>query len=76
LLVPHTDAHRVRAARDNEGHLVLEALLGAPQGKDVVLDGLGKRRDAVGLSLQGNRASTQSNLRGCRLRGVMVENPT
>ena len=75
LVVPPTDTHRCCATWDDEGNLVLEAWLCAQQGTDVVLDGPGKRRDTVGLQLQGPCASTQSNLRGCCLRGAMADNP-
>jgi hypothetical protein len=45
------------------------------RGNDGFLDGPGKLRDAVGLSLQGNSASAHRNLRGCHLRGMMINNP-
>jgi hypothetical protein len=76
LLIPHTDGHCFHAAWDDEHNLVLEAWLFPQQGNDVFLDGLGKRRDAVGLQLQGDFASTHVNLQGCRLRGAMADNST
>jgi hypothetical protein len=76
VLIPHADGHRFRAAWDDEHNLVLAAWLFPQPGKDVFLNGLGKLRDAVGLQLQGNCASKYVNLQGCRLRGMIADNPT
>src|SRR4030095_12020545 len=54
-VIPYIYSHRCRAAWDDEHHLVLEAWLCPQQGNAGFLDGRGKRRDAVGLQLQGNR---------------------
>ena len=75
LAAPIDRCHHFHTAWDNKCHLVLEAWLCAQQGHDVGLDGPGKRRVTVGLQLQGHCASTQSNLRGCCLRGAMADNP-
>jgi hypothetical protein len=75
FVVPYTDAHRCRAVWDDEHHRVLEAWLCPQQGNAGFLDGRGKRRDAVRLQLQGNRASQHVNLKSCRLRDAMADNP-
>lgn len=75
LLIPYTDGRCCRAVWDDEHTLVLEAWLWPQQGNAGFLDGRGKRRDAVRLQLQGNGASQHVNLKSCRLRDAMADNP-
>ena len=64
FLVPHTDAHRFRAAWDDERHLVLEAWLLVQQGHDVVLKRPGTLRHALGLELHTHRTRNHVSLLG------------
>src|SRR6266849_4812761 len=54
--VPQTDSERFRAPLSNERDLVLESLLFSKQGEDVLLQPLGKLRNAIGLQMHINSA--------------------
>src|SRR5712664_2360705 len=64
--VPQTDSKRFRPALANERDLVPESLLFSKQGEDVLLQPLGKLRNAIGLQMHINSACKHGTLLGSR----------
>src|ERR1700722_1798089 len=60
--VPQTDCERFRTAVSNERDLVLESFLFSKQGEDVLLQPLGKLRNAIGLQMHVNSACKHGTL--------------
>jgi hypothetical protein len=71
LLVPKTDSDHFRSCSGGDEYdFVLEAVLFLKEGKNLVLDGLGKLRTGIGLQVHGNVTRKHVNLLGfVRLRG-------
>src|SRR5260370_17295235 len=57
FLIPQADSDSVPAARNEQCNFVLEALLLSQQRKGLVLDQLGKLRNALGLQTEGDTTS-------------------
>src|SRR5712664_2455748 len=68
-LVPQTDCERFRAALANKRDFVLESFLFSKQGEDVLLQLLGKLRNAIGLQMHINSACKHDTLLGSRCQG-------
>src|SRR5216683_40973 len=64
--VPQTDSERFRPALANERDFVPESLLFSKQGEDVLLQPLGKLRNAIGLQMHINSACKHGTLLGSR----------
>src|SRR6266852_6707348 len=64
--VPQTDCERFGAALSNEGDFVLESFLFSKQGEDVLLQLLGKLRNAIGFQMHINSACKHDTLLGSR----------
>src|SRR2546425_11859132 len=60
--VPQTDSERFRPALANERDFVPESLLFSKQGEDVLLEPLGKLRNAIGLQMHINSACKHGTL--------------
>src|SRR5437879_1779047 len=60
--VPQTDSERFRPALANERDFVSESLLFSKQGEDVLLEPLGKLRNAIGLQMHINSACKHGTL--------------
>src|SRR6266436_4968937 len=64
--VPQTDSERFRPALANERDFVPESLLFSKQGEDVLLQPLGKLRNAIGLQMHIDSACKHGTLLGSR----------
>src|SRR5260221_13232393 len=64
--VPQTDCERFRAALSNERDFVLESFLFSKQWEVVLLQPLGKLRNAIGLQMHVNSACKHDTLLGSR----------
>src|SRR6266403_6009578 len=64
--VPQTDSERFPAAVADEGDFVWESFLFSKQREDVLLQPLGKLRNAIGLQLHVNSACKHDTLLGSR----------
>src|SRR6266852_6011274 len=64
--VPQTDSERFRPALANERDFVPESLLFSKQGEDVLLQLLGKLRNAIGLQMHVDSACKHGTLLGSR----------
>src|SRR6266481_3705135 len=73
-LVPQTDCERFRAALANKRDFVLESFLFSKQGEDVLLQLLGKLRNAIGLQMHINSACKHDTLLGSRCQGGDSDN--
>src|SRR5258708_16541949 len=73
-LVPQTDCERFRAALANERDFVLESFLFPKQRSDVLLQLLGKLRNAIGLQMHINSACKHDTLLGSRCQGGDSDN--
>src|SRR5207302_3987526 len=62
LLITETDSNRFPSGWSDERNFVLEALLFAKQGKDFLLQRLGKVSNAIDFQTHGNVSSNHGNL--------------
>src|SRR2546425_3487698 len=62
LLIPETDSNRFPSGWSDERDFVLEAFLSAKQGKDFLLERLGKVSNAIDFQTHGNVSSNHGNL--------------
>src|SRR5712692_4930060 len=72
--VPQTDGERFRAALSHERDFVLESFLFSKQREDVLLQPLGKLRNAIGLQMHINSACKHDTLLGSRCQGGDSDN--
>jgi len=72
--VSQTDGERFRAALSNERDFVLEPFLSSKQREDVLLQSLGKLRNAIGLQMHVNSACKHDTLLGSRCQGGDSDN--
>src|SRR5229473_858542 len=73
-LVPQTDCERFHAALANKRDFVLESFLFSKQREDVLLQPLGKLRNAIGLQMHINSACKHDTLLGSRCQGGDSDN--